>query len=357
MIGNALLVETDAPVLVTGATGYIAGWLVKKLLDRGVTVHAAVRDPAKADKVRHLTQMAQDAPGKLVLFKTDLLDPGSYKEAMQGCCVVFHTASPYSLTVKDAQTELVDPALDGTRNVLHEACNTRTVKRVVLTSSVAAIYGDNTDLLAVADGKLAEDQWNTTSTLDYNPYPYSKTVSEHAAWEIAESQSQWDLVVINPALVMGPALNPNPSSDSFTVLGGFGSGVMLLGVPDLRFGVVDVREVADAHIAAGFNPKANHRYILCAQSSGLMGIADCLRAKFSQYPLPNWIIPKPIIWLLGPILSDELPRRYVKLNVGYPFEVNNARSIEELGISYRPIEQSVTEAFAQMIEAGLVKKR
>lgn len=115
---NDLVIDTDSPVLVTGATGYVAGWIVRDLLEAGVTVHAAVRDPHNAAKLAHLTGMAEKAPGSLKVFAADLLDEGSYEAAMAGCGIVLHTASPFTSAIKDPQKELVDPALEGTRNVL-----------------------------------------------------------------------------------------------------------------------------------------------------------------------------------------------------------------------------------------------
>ena len=110
--------DPSQPVMVTGATGYVAGWLVKKLLDEGFTVHAPVRSPDKPEKIKYLEQLAINAPGSIKYFKADLLDPGSYTEAMKGCQVVFHTASPFTTNVKDPQKDLVDPALEGTLNAL-----------------------------------------------------------------------------------------------------------------------------------------------------------------------------------------------------------------------------------------------
>ena len=135
--------SSTAPVLVTGATGYLAGWIVKRLLEEGKTVHAAVRDPSNKHTIAHLDDMAASLPGDITYFKADLLDDGSFDEAIQGCDVVMHTASPFTSEVTDPQKDLVDPAVRGTRKVLGAANRTDSVKRVVLTSSCAAIYGDN----------------------------------------------------------------------------------------------------------------------------------------------------------------------------------------------------------------------
>ena len=159
-------VDTSSPVLVTGATGYVAGHIIQRLLEAGVTVHAAVRDPTRKEKLKFLSELAEHLPGEIKYFKSDLLDEGSYCEAMQGCSIVFHTASPFTIDVKDPQKDLVDPAVLGTRNVLEEASRTDSVRRVVLTSSCAAIYGDNADCRAAPGGILTEEAWNTTSSLN-----------------------------------------------------------------------------------------------------------------------------------------------------------------------------------------------
>jgi nucleoside-diphosphate-sugar epimerase len=194
---------TDHPVMVTGATGFVAGWLVRRLLEEGLTVHAPVREPSNAEKTAHLDRMAAELPGELKLFEADLLDDGSYGPAMEGCAVVFHTASPFTSNFDDPQRDLVDPAVNGTRNVLETANRTPSVQRVVVTSSCAAIYGDNKDVQHAPGKVLTEDIWNTTSSLDRQPYSYSKVEAEKAAWAIADAQSRWRLVTINPSLVIG----------------------------------------------------------------------------------------------------------------------------------------------------------
>ena len=110
-------VDTTAPVMVTGGTGYLGSWVVRGLLEAGATVHAAVRNPDDAAKVAHLEAAAQAGPGRLRLFAADLLQEGSYDRAMEGCAAVIHTASPFIRAVSDPQRDLVTPALEGTRNV------------------------------------------------------------------------------------------------------------------------------------------------------------------------------------------------------------------------------------------------
>lgn len=343
--------DTTKPVMVTGATGYVAGWLVKKLLDEGFTVHAAVRDPDNKSKVAHLLKATSEAPGELKFFKADLLSEGSYFEAMQGCQVVFHTASPFTSKIKDPQKDLVEPAQLGTRNVLESVNKTPSVKRVVLTSSCAAIYGDNADRDLTPNGIFTEDLWNNSSSLKHQPYSYSKTLAEKEAWKINEAQNQWELVVVNPSLVIGPGLNPNATSESFSLIKQLGDGSMKSGVPQMGIGVVDVRDLAEAHFNAAFCKKAKGRYIISAHSTDLKELAETLLPKYGQnYPIPRKTLPKFLVWLLGPILDKNLTRRMVIKNVNIPWKADNSKGIQELNLSYRPLENSMNDFFQQMID-------
>ncbi len=346
-------IDRTKPILVTGASGYVAGWLVKKLLDEGLTVHAAVRNPDDKEKLKHLDELASQSEGTLKYFKSDLLKQGSYAEAMEGCKLVYHTASPFTLNVKDPHKQLIEPALEGTRNVLEQANRTPSVKRVVLTSSVAAIYGDNVDLLDTPNGVFDETFWNTSSSLDHNPYMFSKTLAEKEAWEIVKRQSRWDLVVINPSLVMGPAINPHGvTSESFAIIKQIGDGTLKTGVPEVGWGVVDVRDVAQAHYQAGFVPDANGRYLCSGHNSSFLGLAQTLLPVYGQqYPIPRKLMPKWLIWLVGPILNKALTRKYISRNVGYTWQGDNSKSIRELGMTYLPLETTTNDMFQQLIES------
>jgi nucleoside-diphosphate-sugar epimerase len=345
------------PVMVTGASGYIAGWIVKYLLEAGHTVHGTVRDPSKPG-LEHLHRLAAAHGGRLKLFKADLLGQGSFDAAMQGCELVIHTASPFIISgFKDAKAALVRPAVEGTRNVLEAANRTASVKRVVLTSSVAAIFGDNADLGQVPGGVFTEKQWNTTSSLTHQPYAYSKTAAEREAWAIHDRQSRWDLVTINPSFVLGPSLTRSTASTSIGTMKQLGGGQMKPGAPALMFGVVDVRDVAQAHIKAGFTPSASGRHIVSAREMSMLEMGTVLRKHFGDaYPFPRSELPKFLIWLIGPLVGG-IARSFISRNVGYPIRLDNSRGRRELGLQYRVIEQTLVEHFQQMLDDGLIRRR
>lgn len=351
-----LNIDKSKPVMVTGATGYVAGWIVKRLLEEGVTVHAPVRDHKDAKKIGHLKELEAATPGTLHFFKADLLEPGSYAQAMEGCGIVFHTASPFKLDIHDPQKELVDPARLGTQNVLETANRTESVRRVVLTSSCAAIYGDNADIEKAPGHVLTEDIWNTSSSLEHVPYSYSKTVAEQAAWAIAKKQSRWDLVVINPSLVIGPGINPHGTSESFNLVRQLGNGRMKAGIPDIGIGVVDVRDLAEAHLRAAYLPAAKGRHIVSGHNTSFPEMARALLPKYKAYPVPRRVLPKWLVWLAGPLADKSTTRKFVSRNVGYAWKADNGKSIRELMMTYRPLSVSIQDMFQQMIDSDQIPR-
>jgi len=348
-------IDPAVPVLVTGGSGYVASWIVRYLLEDGHTVRATVRNPDKPTGLEHLHALSTDHPGRLTLHKADLLDEGSFTEAMQGCELVIHTASPFLLgRIRDADRQLVKPALEGTRNVLSSVNATESVKRVVLTSSTVAICGDNIDMKGKAT--FTEEDWNTTSTADHQPYPYSKTIAEREAWAMQGAQSRWDMVTIHPGLVLGPSLTTSSHSGSMTTMRHFADYTLATGAPALQISVVDVRDVARAHITAGFTPEAHGRYITSSETVTMLQIGRILRSSFGfSLSFPTFEAPKPMIKLAAPVAG--LTRKFVELNVGWPVAFDSSRTTKELGIEFRPAEESVVEHFQQMIDDGLVPGR
>ncbi|MTI32064.1 SDR family oxidoreductase [Xanthovirga aplysinae] len=346
-------INPQSPVLVTGASGYVASWVVKELLEKGHTVHATVRNLSNKQRFEHLLRLEDQTPGTLKMFEADLMQLGSFQEAMKGCELVIHTASPFFLKVKDAQKQLIDPALKGTRNVLQSANETSSVKRIVLTSSVAAVYGDAADIQEIPGGAANEENWNHSSSLTHQPYSYSKTLAEKEAWKMVGEQDQWDLVVINPGFIMGPSLTKRTDSISIDFMRSMGSGKFRMGLPHLCFGIVDVRDVAKAHLQAGFLPQASGRHITVAESMATLEMASLLGKTFGdKYSLPKSYLPKFLIYLFGPL--QGFTWKYVKRNVGYSLNFDNSYSKKDLQMEYLPVEQTLVEHLRQLERDGLL---
>ncbi len=349
-------IDRSKPVLVTGATGYVAGWLVKRLLDEGLTVHAAVRDPENKNKVNHLDKLAAASNGSINYFKADLLNDGSYAEAMTNCELVYHTASPFSTVVDNPQRDLIDPAVKGTANVLNTASEIPGVKRVVVTSSCAAIYTDAIDTQKAPGGKITEEIWNNTASVDYQPYSYSKTLAEKKAWEIAGYQSDWDLVTINPSLVLGPPLNPHSNtSESLSVLKQLGDGTMKMGAPRMGIGLVDVRDVAEAHFRAGFTPEASGRYITSAHNTNFYEMSQQLLENFgSDYPLPRKVLPKWMVMIFGPLTNKLFTWKWIRNNIDVPFRADNSKIKQDLNMNFRPMRETMEDSFQVLVDENIL---
>ena len=347
-------IKKENPILVTGATGYIASWIIKLLVDDGYTVHGTVRSLANKDKIAHLLEIDKNGHGNLKLFEADLLNEGSFQEAMQNCELVIHTASPFFIQgIKNAQDQLITPALEGTINVLNTVNKSNSVKRVVLTSSVVAIYGDAIDVKNTGPGVFDEKIWNTTSTDRHQPYSFSKTLAEKEAWKMADAQEGWDLLVINPGFVMGPSLSKRVDSTSIDFMRSMVNGKFATGLPDFYFSIVDVRDVAKAHINAGLLEKASGRHILVAEAKRAIEMAEILKDKFhKKYKLPKGMLPNFMLYLVGPTMGFSW--KYLKRNLGIPFEFDNSYSKTDLGIEYRPVSQTFIEHVEQLDQDGLI---
>jgi nucleoside-diphosphate-sugar epimerase len=333
-------------ILVTGGTGYIGSWVVKGLLEKGHTVRLTVRDKNRKDKYQYLIDIEEKTNGTLELWEADLLKEGSYDKAANGCDTIVHMASPFKLKVKNAQKDLIDPALLGTKNVLNAANNAPSVKKVVLTSSVVAIYGDNIDMTNQNLSSFTEEQFNTSSSVDHQPYPYSKVLAEKLAWEMEKAQSKWQLSVLNPSFVMGPSLTKTSESESLKFMTDLLSGKMRTGVPVLNMGFVDVRDVASAHIYCIEN-QAEGRHILAERTTDMLSFSNIIRSEYGdKYKLPKTITPKWLVSIVGGLFG--LTRKYVKNNIGYPLKFDNTKSIEKLHLQYTPLEKTVKDMIEQI---------
>ncbi len=342
-----------SPVAVTGAAGFIGSWLVKTLLEAGATVHGTVRKLDDAAKIGHLKALAEGVPGKLELFEAELLAGEGFQRAFAGCRAVVHSASPFVVQgIKDPRKQLIEPALEGTRRVLQAVESCPSVERVVLTSSIAAIHGDASEI-EHCPGGFSEEQWNRSSSERHQPYSYSKTVAEEEAWRIAKTQTRWRLITINPGLVVGPALSTRRDATSTDLIAQLLDGRSKSGAPALHFALVDVRDVALAHCRALALPDAEGRHLVAADVMSLPEIAALLREEYGdRYPIPRGALPAPLLYLVGPFMG--LSWRFLRNNLGIPIRINNTKSREKLGLEYRPLRQALLDQVAAMQAAGLL---
>ncbi|XVF42892.1 hypothetical protein PTKIN_Ptkin01aG0402300 [Pterospermum kingtungense] len=273
--------ETEKKVCVTGASGYIASWLVKLLLQHGYTVNATVRDPKDAKKTRHLLAL-DGANERLHLFKAELLEEGSFDSVVEGCIGVFHTASPCYVDVKDPQAEVIDPAVKGTLNVLRSCAKFPSIKRVIITSSVASVILTGRPLV---DDVVVDETWFSDPAFCEESkqwYFLSKTLAEKAAWKFSE-ENGIDLVTIHPGVVYGPLLQPTLNATAGLVLNLIGAE----NIPNETLAWVDVRDVANAHVLAFENPSACGRYCVAGKAIHFSEVVRILRELYPTLNLPD----------------------------------------------------------------------
>ena len=393
------------PVLVTGCDGYVGGVLVRLLLQLGFTVHGTyynddndndnnnsssnrnnktISSMPKQHQLHYLLELP-NAKQRLHLFPADLLvADNSFYQAMQGCGIVFHTASPFVMKHGlNVPKTLIEPAVQGTRHVLQTATATPTVRRVVLTSSIGAMYADAVETTRTTRTRttiddnddhhmmngINESAWNRSSTIQHQPYFLSKTMAEQAAWVLAGSQTQWTMVTMNPAMILGPGLIYHAQSESYKTICEKLSKAHFstwFGVPDFAMPIVDVRDVAAAHVlaaAAAVNDtdettKIKGRFILSATNSSIGQIAGLLRKHFPNYPLPLWsksLVPKWVAFLATPLLRQGMDRWTVWYNLNTSVHVDNTKSRQVLQLQYRPLEETLCDMYQQLIDCGAVQ--
>jgi nucleoside-diphosphate-sugar epimerase len=321
-------------VAITGITGYLATEIAHQLLSKGYTVHGTVRS-LSSDSAKDIQQLFPTVK----LFEADLLKEGSFDKAFEGVSVVIHTASPFLMKWNDPQTDLVDPALNGTKNVLASVSRYPAITRVVITGSCAAVV----EHYPSDDGTKTwtEEDWNTTSSLKEGPYRLSKVLAERAAFEWAEKHHHVRLTSILPTFIIGPPLNKRADATSIKVVKNILDGTYKAegGVAASAFGSVDVRDVALAHIRAFERPEAKGRFILSSEK-GVSRLSFCkvLKQEFPKLPIPE-------------IETGEL--KYVGGNV-INGKYSHAKAEKDLGIVFTPYEKSIVEMAKKMIELGIV---
>jgi nucleoside-diphosphate-sugar epimerase len=348
---SAHLSASETTVLVTGASGFIAQHTIVALLAAGYRVRGTVRSKAQREaEIRAALEPHVKVGDCFEVVEAELTRDDGWREACCGCRYVLHLASPLPTAPPKHKDELIVPARDGALRVLRAAVAER-VERVVMTSSVAAVlYGHARDGKRVYD----ESDWSQLSD-DVGAYEHSKTIAEHAAWEYVRAlpaDQRIELVTVNPGLVLGPLLSAEFSTSGEVVR-------KLLcrdfpACPDVGFAVVDVRDVASAHLAAMTEPAAaGQRFIVAIEHASMVDIAKILDRQFRprgyNVPtrrLPNWVLRTVSLW-------DKTARLAIQ-ELGKRQDVSSQRARDVLHWQPRDLETMVVDMGESMIAHGVV---
>ena len=341
--------DTPTTILVTGGSGYIAGFCIAHLLAQGHTVHTTVRSLAREMEVRATLAKITNAGERLRFFAADLNADAGWAEAVAGCTYVQHVASPLPATSVKDDDELVRPARDGALRVMR-AARAAGVRRVVMTASTACIcYGHGS-----YDTPKTEADWSDETNLtDTSAYERSKTIAERAvrAWFIAEGGAM-ELVTVHPAAVLGPVLGRDYSA-SIAIVKKLMDG-SVPGIPRFGFPLVDVRDIADLHYRAMLaEGVAGERFIGANDFWWMTQVASVLKDKLGtrarrvpRMPIPDFIVR--LSALFDPMLRERL------FELGKHRPVSHAHAQNVLGWTPRPNAESVLATAESLLAEGLV---
>ena len=337
-----------AKVVVTGATGFIAGHVILQLLDAGHEVIGTARSVSKSEALNKTLSDYAGKPVAIDIRAADLSSDVGWTEAIQGADFVQHVASPIPTAVPKDADELIVPARDGALRVL-KAAKAAGVKRVVMTSSMAAVaygWGNRRPPL------LSEEHWSDDTNLkDNTPYTRSKTIAERAAWNYANREGL-ELVTINPSAVLGPVMGGDFSA-SVEILTQLMSG-KLPAAPRVGFVIVDVRDVAAAHVLAMTVPEAaGQRFLTGDRFLWFTQVADILRKEFPTYArkLPKGEMPDALVKFVAMI---NPPAKQILAELGRERHISSDNAKRVLGWEPRSAEEAIISGAKSLMKFGVV---
>jgi nucleoside-diphosphate-sugar epimerase len=333
-------------ILVTGATGFLAKHCIKLALERGYSVRGTVR---RADAEAAIRAAVGEPGARLEFVRADLLSDEGWNAAVRDCRFVLHTASPLPLRQPRNADDLIRPAREGTLRILNAAAAAG-VERTVVTSSTAAVISGRT---VPPDHVFTEADWSDV-TGRIGAYPLSKTLAERAAWDyMAGDRSGMTMAVINPSAILGPALDADLSISTLAVSTFLRGRVPI--VPPISLTIVDVRDVAEAHLRAMERQEAGgERIIATSAPLWMKEIGEILRSHFPAYArrIPRREIPVGLLQFVGRLVP---PLRPHLRDLGVKRRTSNAKAQRLLGMQFRTPEESVVAMGESLIALGLVR--
>lgn len=332
-------------VLVTGGSGFLAGWCMVELLGQGYEVRTTVRDLGREAEVREAVSAGGQAGEKIAVLAADLTSDNGWEEAVAGCDYVLHVASPFPPVQPKDPDELIVPAREGTRRVLGAGLSAG-VKRTVVTSSVAAIAGG-----ATTPGPLTEEDWTDLDFAGLSPYVRSKTIAERAGWELAREQGAEErLATVNPGAILGPLLSRD-ASYSLEAIERLLKGIP--GTPKVGFSFVDARDVAALQVKAMLAPEAGgQRFIAVAEFRWMAEVAATLRRELGDdaSKVPTRSVPNLLVRAMA-VFDPGI--RSITNQLGKKLTYSSAKAETTLGWTTRPVEQTIAETGRSMVDLGL----
>ena len=345
-----MIAASKPTVLVTGASGFIAMHCVLQLLEQGYRVRGTLRSLSHEDHLREVFSQKVSIDDRLEFVETDLTKDEGWERATDQCDFILHVASPFPAVAPEDENDLIIPAREGTLRVLRAALASG-VKRVVLTSSVAAIWEGHNNYDKIYD----ESDWsNLEGKID--AYPKSKTVAELAAWDIIKNQDSeipMELSVINPGFVFGPLMDDTHYGTTPDIIRKMMRGAYP-GCARFMLAIVDVRDVATAHLMAMTTPAASgNRYICAVESIWFTEVAQILQRNFAYrgYKISTRQIPDFLTRLFAYV---DKSARSIQNYLGREIKFSNQHIIQDLNWKPRSAEEAIVAMADSLIQHGIV---
>lgn len=333
-------------VLLTGISGFLGGHVALALLKAGYTVRGSLRNLNRADVVRDTLSRAGADIARLEFVELDLLSDSGWDKAMDGVRYLQHTASPFVIDLPEDKMELIRPAVQGTERALNAALRAG-VERIVLTSSMAAIaYGHD----KTRTRPFTDKDWTDLNGRGVNAYIESKTLAEQRAWEIMRAAGrEADLTTINPSAILGPLLDKDPGTSALMVKRLLDGSIPAL--PRVPFVIVDVRDIAEAHVKAMTDAASRGRRYPMGERSMLMGeVAEVVRRaaagrKVPRLPMPDWAVR------LYALFDRDV--RGILNELGVLKRLDSSGAVALLGRPLVAADRSIADTTRTLIEQGI----